>query len=294
MFYHDNQLQYTVRVDKPNPAFAKLLQQAIGGIEGEIRVCLQYLFQAWGNRGPNKYRDMLLDTGTEEIAHIEMLCTAVALNLEGATHELKDKIAGENPLVSNILGGMDPRHVLSSGLAAMAVDANGVPFNGSWVVGSGNIAADMYANVFAESTGRVLATRLYGLTDDPGMKDLLSFLITRDAMHQNQWLAVLEELGGVKTNLPIPNTFPLSDHVGAFDYAFVSTSIAEPTVPPDARWASGPSIDGKGEFRYVRAQPVGGEPQLGPPDVKGFAQEQQMTGGMDKGIIDNIKDTLFP
>jgi Mn-containing catalase len=199
MFYHDNQLQYTVRVDKPNPAFAKLLQQAIGGIEGEIRVCLQYLFQAWGNRGPNKYRDMLLDTGTEEIAHIEMLCTAVALNLEGATHELKDKIAGENPLVSNILGGMDPRHVLSSGLAAMAVDANGVPFNGSWVVGSGNIAADMYANVYAESTGRVLATRLYGLTDDPGMKDLLSFLITRDAMHQNQWLAVLEDLGGVKT-----------------------------------------------------------------------------------------------
>lgn len=294
MFYHDNQLQYTVRVDKPNPAFAKLLQQAIGGIEGEIRVCLQYLFQAWGNRGPKKYRDMLLDTGTEEMAHIEMLCTAVALNLEGATHELKDKIAGENPLVSNILGGMDPRHVISSGLAAMATDANGVPFNGSWVVGSGNIAADMYANVFAESTGRVLATRLYGLTDDPGMKDLLSFLITRDAMHQNQWLAVLEELGGVQTNLPIPNTFPLSDHVSAFDYTFVSTNIAEPTVPPDGRWTSGPSIDGKGEFRYVRAQPAGGEPELGPPDVKGFAQEQQMTGGMDKGIIDNIKDTLFP
>ena len=94
MFYHDNKLQYQVRVEKPNPAFAKLLQQAIGGIEGEIRVCLQYLFQAWGNRGPNKYRDMLLDTGTEEIAHIEMLCTAVALNLEGATHELRDKIAG--------------------------------------------------------------------------------------------------------------------------------------------------------------------------------------------------------
>jgi Mn-containing catalase len=294
MFYHDNKLQYQVRVEKPNPAFAKLLQQAIGGIEGEIRVCLQYLFQAWGNRGPNKYRDMLLDTGTEEIAHIEMLCTAVALNLEGATHELRDKIAGENPLVSNILGGMDPRHVLSSGLAAMAVDSNGVPFNGSWVVGSGNIAADMYANVMAESTGRVLATRLYGLTDDPGMKDMLSFLITRDAMHQNQWLAVLEDLGGVSANLPIPNTFPMADHVEAFDYAFVSTNIEKPTVAPDARWASGPSIDGKGQFRYVPAEPFGGEPQLGPPDVKGFAQEQQMTGGMDKGIMENIKDTLLP
>src|SRR3982751_3647081 len=156
MFYHDRKLQYTVRVDKPNPAFAKLLQQAIGGIEGEIRVCLQYLFQAWGNRGPTKYRDMLMDTGTEEISHIEMLSTAVALNLEGATMELKDKIVGENPVVSSILGGMDPRHVLSSGLSAMAVDSNGVPFNGSWVVWSGNFAAEMYPNVMGEGAGGVL------------------------------------------------------------------------------------------------------------------------------------------
>ncbi len=47
-------------------------------------MCLQYLFQAWGSRGPAKYRDMLLETGTEEVAHIEMLATAVAMNLEGA------------------------------------------------------------------------------------------------------------------------------------------------------------------------------------------------------------------
>ena len=292
MFYHDNNLQYKVRVDKPNPAFAKLLQQAIGGIEGEIRVCLQYLFQAWGNRGPNKYRDMLLDTGTEEISHIEMLCTAVALNLDGATNELKDKIAGENPIVSNILGGMDPRHVLSSGLSAMAVDSNGVPFNGSWVVGSGNIAADMYANVMAESTGRVLATRLYELTDDSGMKDMLSFLITRDAMHQNQWLAVLEDLGGVGENLPIPNTFPRENHVPGFEYAFVSTNIEKPGEA-QGRWSNGPSVDGKGEFHVITAQPGPPIPDLGIPDVKGNAQQQQMTGG-DKGLIENIKDTILP
>ncbi|MCD8742181.1 manganese catalase family protein [Mucilaginibacter roseus] len=60
----------------------------------------------------------LVDTGTEEISHIEMLSTAVALNLEGATQELKDKVAGESQIVSSILGGVDPRHVLSSGLAA--------------------------------------------------------------------------------------------------------------------------------------------------------------------------------
>jgi Mn-containing catalase len=293
MFYHDNELQYKVRVDKPNPAFAKLLQQAIGGTEGEIRVCLQYLFQAFGARGPKKYRDMLLDTGTEEISHIEMLCTAVALNLEGASMELKDKIAGENPIVSSILGGMDPRHVISSGMSALAVDANGVPFNGSWVIGSGNIAADMYANVMAESTGRVLATRLWELTDDAGMKDMLSFLIARDTMHQNQWLAVLEDLGGVQANLPIPNSFPQSEEVQQFAYAFVSTNINKPEPQP-GRWTSGPSIDGKGEFSFVHASPMGGEPELGPPDPQGHAQTEQMTGHEGKGMLDNIKDVLLP
>jgi hypothetical protein len=48
MYHHDTRLQYPVRVNTPDPLFARQLQQAIGGIEGEIRVCLQYFFQAWG------------------------------------------------------------------------------------------------------------------------------------------------------------------------------------------------------------------------------------------------------
>ncbi|GHB62163.1 manganese catalase family protein [Persicitalea jodogahamensis] len=291
MFYHDKKLQYTVRVDKPNAAFAKMLQQAIGGVEGEIRVCLQYMFQAWGCRGPVKYRDMLLETGTEEMAHIEMLATAVALNLEGAANELKDQVANENPLVAGIMGGMNPRHILSSGLSAMAVDSNGVPFNGSWVVGSGNLAADMYANVMAESTGRVLATRLWESTDDPGMKDMLAFLIARDTMHQNQWLAVLEELGGVENNHPIPNSFPQSEELSKFSYSFISTDINKPEAP-DGRWAKGTSVDGKGEFSFDHASPHGEEPKLGEPLPEGHAQKEQMTNGVVKGVASKVKDLL--
>jgi Mn-containing catalase len=284
MFYHDRKLQYKVRVDNPNPRFARLLQQAIGGNEGEIRVCLQYLFQSWNSRGPAKYKDMLLETGTEEMAHIEMLATAVALNLEKASNELKDQIVHDNPIVGAVMGGMDPRHVLSSGMGALAVDANGVPFNGSWVVGSGNIAADMYANVMAESTGRVLATRLYELTDDPGMKDMLSFLIARDTMHQNQWLAVLEELGGPSAVHPIPNSFPQEKENQQFNYAFVSTSIEG--ISSNGRWTQGPSIDGKGEFSLVPAQPQGGEPILGKPAPEGYAQVEQMVGPSKGGALE--------
>jgi Mn-containing catalase len=122
VFYTDGKLQYKVRVDSPNPLFAKMLQQAIGGIEGEIRVCMQYMFQAWGARGPKKYRDMLLNTGTEEMAHIEMLATAVALNLEGSEPGVQEGVAAKSPMMQAMLGGMSPRHYLSSGMAAMPVN----------------------------------------------------------------------------------------------------------------------------------------------------------------------------
>lgn len=289
MFYHDKNLQYTVRVDKPNPAFARMLQQAIGGVEGEIRVMLQYLFQAWGSRGPTKYRDMLLETGTEEIAHIEMLSTAVALNLEGAPTDLQDEMA-KNPMVGAVLGGMNPRHYLSTGLAAMPVNSEGVPFDCSHVYASGNIAADMYANVAAETTGRVLATRLYNLTDDPGMKDMLSFLIARDTMHQQQWLAVIEELGGYEGTLPIPNSFPQAKENTEFSYAFVSTGV-DGIAPPQGRFNSGPSLDGKGEFNIRRAVPLGQEPKLAPPRPDGFAQVQQMQDG-EPGLIQKAINKL--
>jgi Mn-containing catalase len=306
MFYHDGKLQYPVRVTRPNPEFARALQQAIGGIEGEIRVCLQYLFQAWNCRGPKKYRDLLMETGTEEIAHIEMLATAVAMNLEGAATDVQERMAKESPVVNAVMGGMDIRHVLSSGLGAMATDANGVPFNGSWVVGTGNLASDMMANVHAESSGRALACRLYAMTDDPGMKDMLRFLITRDTMHQNQWLAAIEDAGGLTANLPIPNSFPESEHVDNFAYAFVQTGMdGSGSESGTGRWASGMSMDGKGEFHVERARPMGEEPVLGPAkDPAAFAQAQQMMAdgtsgassmrgeGGDDSFLEKAKDFI--
>jgi Mn-containing catalase len=129
----------------------------------------------------------------------------------------------------------------------------------------------------AESTGRVLATRLYEMTDDPGMKDMLSFLIARDTMHQNQWLAVLADLGGVQQVHPIPNSFPQSQENGQFNYAFVSTQKDAPTDPVQ-RWTTGPSIDGRGTFAFVPAEPLGGEPKLAPPVPESHGQSEQMRG----------------
>jgi Mn-containing catalase len=171
---------------------------------------------------------------------------------------------------------MDPRQYLSAGFAALPADANGVPFDASHVYASGNIAADMYANVTAEATGRVLATRLYNMTDDPGMKDMLSFLIARDTMHQQQWLAVIEELGGYEGVLPIPNSFPVDEQNQNYEHVYVDTRIGDDVVPLEGRFTSGPSLDGRGEFSIVPASPEGDKPVLGPPDPATFPETQQM------------------
>jgi Mn-containing catalase len=275
MFHHSSRLQYEVRVDTPDPQFAKFLQQAIGGVEGEIRVAMQYFFQAMGARGNPKYRDMLMMTATEELSHIEFLGHAVALNLDGAPVSVQEE-AARDPVVHAIMGGANPRHILSSGLSAMPVNANGVPFDMSHIYASGNLAADMMANVMAESTGRVLASRLYNMTDDAGMKDMLSFLIARDTMHQQQWLAVIEDMGGMAAALPIPNSTPEDHEAVEHSYYFLNTSLDEPT--PHGRWTSGPSLDGKAEFHVVEGvqHGLGQKPDLGKAREDSGAQVEQM------------------
>jgi len=287
MFYTDGKLQYPVRVEKPNPLFARALQQAIGGVEGEIRVMMQYLFQAWGSRGPKKYRDMLVNTGTEEIGHIEMLATAVALNLEGAPLSLQEDVASDG-VAGAVLNGMNLRHILSTGLAATPENANGVPFNASHVYASGNIAADMFSNITAEATGRALATRLYNMTDDPGMKDMLAFLVARDTMHQQQWLAVLEELGGAEKQLPIPNSFPQGQEHQKFSYAYFG-HMKDGTIP-EGRWTSGPSFDGRAQFQPMISEPLGGEPELARPRSDSGAQTDQM--GLGASVTAAANDML--
>ncbi len=289
MFYTDKKLQYPVRVERPNPLFARALQQAIGGVEGEIRVCMQYFFQAWGCRGPVKYRDMLMNTATEEISHIEMLATAVALNLEGAPVSFQEEMAASSPAVNAVLGGMDMRQILSTGLSALPSDSNGVPFNMSHIYASGNIAADMYCNVAAEATGRALAARLYNMTDDPGMKDMLSFNIARDTMHQEQWLAVLEELG--PSHLPIPNSFPQAKENSDFAYNFFITTTEGIGSQSGQPWTSGAAPDGRGQFSAFIARPLGEEPNLGFGRPDTFGQKEQAAGSV-AGVVSKGKDVF--
>ncbi|MFO8115206.1 MAG: manganese catalase family protein [Halorubrum sp.] len=259
MFYQDSELQYPVEVEDPNPLFAKMLQQAIGGLEGEMRVAMQYFFQAAAVPDEHaQYREALRDTAAEELGHIEMLATAVRKNLRGAPTSFADAEDGRDFAA---LAGLHPRQFLSSGLNAMPTDSAGVPFNGAYVVATGNLASDMYANITAESGGRLLATRLYEMTDDPGMEDMLAYLIARDTMHQNQWIAILKDLGDSEEPFdvhPVPDSFPNEAENQEFNYDFMSTNREAESDPGEA-WTGGEAPDGKGEFSFINQIELDGQ-----------------------------------
>jgi Mn-containing catalase len=260
MYVRNNRLQYPVRVEQPDPILAKQVQELLGGKYGEFTVMNQYLQQGWGVRGAESnptlthIKDLLLDTAMEEIMHVEMLSTMVGLLLTGATPEQQAQAAATSPAVAAVMGGMNPQHVIVSGLGAQYADSMGNPWNGSYVTVSGNVAADMYTNAICEMQGRLQAARVRELTDDSGVRDTLSFMLARDLLHQQQWLAVIEELGGPTAVLPIPAQIPaesLGKHASVAYAVMAYSEDPAATTSGQGRWASGPSLDGKGEFSYI-------------------------------------------
>ena len=269
MFSHTKQFQYNAKPDGPDPIFAKQMQELLGGQWGEISVMMGYLFQGWNCRGPAKYRDMIMDIATEEIGHVEMIATMIARLLESSPVET-EKAANGGGVVGAVLGGsdtqeailagMNPQHAVVTGLGAAPRDSNGNPWTANYIVSSGNLLADFRYNVTAESQGRLQAARLYQLTEDAGVRDMLSFLIARDHMHQNQWISAMEELkaDGLEET-PVPANFPMEKEMGEVAYKFMNFSEGEESA--QGRWAQGPTPDGKGAFEYV-ASPQAMGPQM--------------------------------
>lgn len=279
MFFHSKQLAFQSKPERPDPIFAKMLQEPLGGQWGEISVMMTYLFQGWGCRGPAKYKDMIMDIGAEEIGHVEMLATMIARLLETSPIEDQEDMA-KNSIVGAVLSGarvedaivagMNPQHYIVSGLAARPVDSSGNLWNAGFMTASGNLLADFRFNVTAESQGRLQVARLYNMTNDTGVREMLSFLIARDTMHQNQWLAAIAELeaDGLETT-PVPSNFPQELEHRPASYQFLNHS--QGTESQEGRWAKGPSPDGKGQFTYVENPPGSSDlGDLSPVDPRSY------------------------
>ncbi len=288
MFFHVKELQYRAKPDRPDPVYASRLQEVLGGQWGEMSVMMTYLFQGWNCRGPQKYKDMLLDVGTEEIAHVEMLSTMIGHLLEGAPVSTQEEMVAENPAVAAVMGGMNPQAAIVAGLGATPNDSMGFPWTSRYTIASGNLLADFRFNVTAESQGRLQVARLFGMTDDAGVRDMLSFMLARDTMHQNQWLAAIADLEAEGLEMtPVPSAFPQELEKSDVAYQFMDASAGDDSQ--QGRWASGPSMDGKGEFTWVKAQPFGPNPGVLPADPRVFTTPGGVPGD---GLVGKIKDKI--
>lgn len=290
MFFHRQELQHKASPDKPDAVYARKLQEVLGGQYGEITVAMQYGFQSWNAHIPGKYRDLLYGIGAEEFGHVEMLATMIAQLLEKAPLGITEDAVQADPTVAAVIGGTDLQHAIVAGAGARPVDSMGNPWSAGYITASGNLLADFTANANAEMQGRLQVARLYHMTDDHGVRDLLAFLLARDTMHQNQWLAAARELQeeGLE-GLPVPSNFPLGEEHRDVSYQYINFSDGEDA--DKGAWASGPTPDGKGEFTYVPEPPAGVmRPPATQPDPRLYGTTPQ-PNLMEK-TVGKVKDTL--
>jgi Mn-containing catalase len=206
---------------------------------------------------------MLMATAAEETGHVEMVATMVARLLEKAPLTDQEAAAAGHPAVGAVMGGMHPQHFITSGLSALPRDSAGNPWNASFVWGTGNLLADFRANVALESTGRLNMCRVIQLTEDRGVRAMLEFLIARDTMHQNQFLAAIAELeeSGLEQT-PVPSAYPREAE--RRDVAYQFWNLTDGTAAADGAWAGGRTPDGRGTFEFVaRPEPLGDPSELG-------------------------------
>lgn len=106
MFIHKKELQYHAKPDKSDPLMARKMQEILGGQYGEISVAMQYMFQGWNTRGNGKYKDLILDTGAEEIGHVEMIATMIAQLLDDAPVDAQENAFESDPAIAAVMGGI--------------------------------------------------------------------------------------------------------------------------------------------------------------------------------------------
>ncbi len=306
MFGHTKRLQFDSKPEKPDALFAMKFQELIGGQFGEMTVMMQYLWQGWNSvRMPGKYKDMLMDIATEEIGHVEMLCTMCARLLEGAPSEVTSKAVAANPALAAVVGGMNPQQAIVAGGAAMPTNSQGVPWNAGYIVASGNLLTDFRHNAAAEGQSRLQTSRIYNMTDDPGVRAMLQFNLARDTMHQNQWLAAIEQLqeDGL-ANLVEDSHSDVEDQ--RHNHTFWSFSDGEEAA--QGRWAQGATPDGRNQFEYLsttEAVAIGDDvTDVPPPDPllhatydgsKGPGTPGNAAGGLAQGaenVVTKVKDAL--
>jgi Mn-containing catalase len=182
MYHHVKKLMYTVRVGQPDPRFGNMLLEQFGGANGELAAAMQYTIQGF-NCDDMARKDLLLDIGTEELSHLEVVGTLARMHLKPM--KLKDREAAE----------ADPLVAIAGGGGVCLNNSMGNPWTADYLKITGELDVDLRSNIAAEARAKIVYERLIDLCDDPDSKDALQFLMTREITHMKAFMAALESMG---------------------------------------------------------------------------------------------------
>jgi len=230
MFMHNKRLMYTVRVSEPNPALATLLLEQFGGPQGELAAAMRYFTQALAEEDPGR-KDMLLDIATEELSHLEVIGSIVSMLNRGVKAQLAEAALEEAELYMAInQGGESHTTSILYGGAPALVNSAGVPWTAAYIDSIGDPACDLRSNIAAESRAKIVYERLINVTDDPGIKEALGFLMTREVAHQKSFEKALYSM---EPNFP-PGKLP-----GHPDFADKYYNMSQGQGDAEGPWNTG-------------------------------------------------------
>lgn len=260
MFSHNKRLQYTVRVNETNPGLANLLLEQFGGPQGELAAACRYFTQAIAEDDAGR-KDMLFDIATEELSHLEIIGSLVCMLNKGAKGKLAEGVDAEGEIYRSLSGSGNDSHLtqLLYGGGAPLTNSAGVPWSAAYVDTIGEPTADLRSNIAAEARAKIVYERLINITEDPGVKDALTFLMTREIAHQKSFEKAL---------YAIDNNFPPGKLPGdpQFTNLYLDLSKGDEVRGP---WNKG------GEWEYVK-EPATLDKGDGVATVKLSSEEEKL------------------
>lgn len=173
MFKHEKMLFHPVEVEKPNPQYAALLQEQLGGGNGELKAAMQYMSQSFRIKDP-EIKDLFLDIAAEELGHMEMIAQTINM-LNGHTVDAEKVSAGE--IQSHVILGLNP------GL----INASGYSWTADYVTVTGDLCADLLSNIASEQRAKVVYEYLYRQINDRKVKETIDFLLNREEAHNQMF-----------------------------------------------------------------------------------------------------------
>jgi Mn-containing catalase len=198
MYHHVKKLMYTVRVDDPDPRFGNMLLEQFGGANGELAAAMQYSIQGL-NCDDAERKDLLMDIGTEELSHLEIVGALARLHLKPMKF---DREAAE----------ADPLIAIAGGGGVNLYNSMGNAWTADYLKITGELDVDLRSNIAAEARAKIVYERLINFTTDSGTKDALQFLMTREITHMKAFTAALESMNKPRFSIgQIPPTPGLVD-----------------------------------------------------------------------------------